>query len=92
MNAAQPGMIGSAIGERRKMKRSIFVKVEWDEDAQVWVATSDDIGLVNAAINRVIHAGARTKNPPRLFYTLARHRGLYRRWLMFAGIVAGHFA
>jgi hypothetical protein len=31
------------------MKRSIIVKVEWDEEAKVWVATSDDIGLVTEA-------------------------------------------
>ena len=31
------------------MKRSIIVKVEWDEEAKVWVATSDDIGLVAEA-------------------------------------------
>ena len=54
-------------------------------DTRVAPGRRDDIGLLNAAVCRVIHLGARTKNPPRLFYTLARHRGLFRRWLMFAG-------
>ncbi|HEY7629297.1 MAG TPA: carboxymuconolactone decarboxylase family protein [Thermoleophilaceae bacterium] len=42
-----------------------------------------DIGRVNAAITRVlgIATGGR---PPHLFTTLARHRGLFRRWLWFA--------
>jgi Domain of unknown function (DUF1902) len=28
---------------------SIIVKVEWDDEAKVWVATSDDIGLATEA-------------------------------------------
>jgi AhpD family alkylhydroperoxidase len=43
-----------------------------------------DIGVVNAlaawALGRVAGTG-----PPRLFTTLGRHRGLFRRWLLFAG-------
>jgi Domain of unknown function (DUF1902) len=31
------------------MKRSIIVRVEWDDEAKVWVATSDDIGLATEA-------------------------------------------
>jgi hypothetical protein len=31
------------------MKRSIIVRVDWDDEAKVWVATSDDIGLVTEA-------------------------------------------
>jgi hypothetical protein len=31
------------------MRRSILVRAEWDDDAKVWVATSDDIGLVTEA-------------------------------------------
>jgi hypothetical protein len=31
------------------MHRSIIVKVEWDDEAKVWVATSDDIGLATEA-------------------------------------------
>src|SRR5688572_15667357 len=43
-----------------------------------------DIGLVNAAIARVM--GLATGGPPpNIFTTLARHRGLFRRWLLFAG-------
>ncbi|HKG02893.1 MAG TPA: carboxymuconolactone decarboxylase family protein [Conexibacter sp.] len=42
------------------------------------------IGLVNAAIVRVLGAAVGGE-PPRVFTTLARHRGLFRRWLWFAG-------
>ena len=43
-----------------------------------------EIGFVNHVIARV--AGAATGGPPpNLFTTLARHRGLFRRWLRFAG-------
>ena len=32
------------------MKKIYFVKAEWDEEAKVWVATSDDVpGLVTEA-------------------------------------------
>jgi hypothetical protein len=31
------------------MNRSIIVKVDWDDEAQVWVATSDDVGLATEA-------------------------------------------
>lgn len=35
---------------RRKPKHAFSVKATWDEEAQVWVATSDDIpGLVTEA-------------------------------------------
>ena len=30
-------------------RRSIIVRVDWDDEAKVWVATSDDIGLVTEA-------------------------------------------
>jgi AhpD family alkylhydroperoxidase len=43
-----------------------------------------DIGLVNAAIVRVIGLAAGGR-PPHVFTTLARNRGLFRRWLWFAG-------
>ena len=43
-----------------------------------------DIGLVNDAITRVLGVAAGGP-PPHLFTTLARHRGLFRRWLAFAG-------
>jgi AhpD family alkylhydroperoxidase len=42
-----------------------------------------EIGLVNSAIARA--AGLRLKTgPPNVFTTLGRHRGLFRRWLVFA--------
>jgi alkylhydroperoxidase family enzyme len=43
-----------------------------------------DIGLVNMGLARIIGA-ATGGGPPNLFTTLSRHRGLYRRWLAFAG-------
>jgi AhpD family alkylhydroperoxidase len=52
---------------------------------RVGPATRAELGPVNALLMRVIQAGARTKNPPNLFTTLGRHRGLFRRWLLFAG-------
>jgi AhpD family alkylhydroperoxidase len=42
------------------------------------------IGLVNAGIARLAGLATRGK-PPHIFTTLARHRGLFRRWLWFAG-------
>lgn len=42
------------------------------------------IGPVNAAIAWVI-GRATGGRPPHIFTTLARHRGLFRRWLWFAG-------
>jgi alkylhydroperoxidase family enzyme len=46
--------------------------------------TSRQVGLVNAGILRAIGlaVGGRA---PNVFTTLARHRGLFRRWLLFAG-------
>jgi len=42
------------------------------------------LGWVNFAITKV--AGRVTRGrPPRIFTTLGRHRGLFRRWLWFAG-------
>lgn len=31
------------------MRTSIIVRAEWDDEAKVWVATSEDIGLVTEA-------------------------------------------
>jgi hypothetical protein len=31
------------------MNRSIIVKVDWDDEAKVWVAISDDIGIATEA-------------------------------------------
>jgi AhpD family alkylhydroperoxidase len=42
------------------------------------------IGIVNWAIVRALGRAAGGK-PPHIFTTLARHRGLFRRWLLFAG-------
>ena len=43
-----------------------------------------DIGIVNLAIARLL--GAMTGGgPPNIFTTLARHRGVFRKWLRFAG-------
>lgn len=42
------------------------------------------IGPVNAAIVRAL-GRATGGRPPNIFTTLARHRGLFRRWLWFAG-------
>lgn len=36
--------------KEEKMEKALFVRAEWDEEAEVWVATSDDIpGLVTEA-------------------------------------------
>lgn len=43
-----------------------------------------EIGLVNSAIVWVL-GRATGGRPPNVFTTLARHRGLFRRWLWFAG-------
>ena len=46
--------------------------------------TRREIGLVNAGIVRVLGL-ATGGRPPNIFTTLARHHGLFRRWLWFAG-------
>jgi alkylhydroperoxidase family enzyme len=46
--------------------------------------TRREIGPLNAAIVRVLGL-ATGGRPPHIFTTLARHRGLFRRWLWFAG-------
>jgi len=43
-----------------------------------------EIGLVNAGLARLIGL-ATGGRPPHVFTTLARNRGLFRRWLWFAG-------
>src|SRR5690606_34781064 len=47
-------------------------------------ATRRDMGLVNTAITGALGAAAGT-GPPNLFTTLARHRRMFRPWLLFAG-------
>lgn len=44
----------------------------------------EQVGLVNAAILRAIGFGLGGR-APNVFSTLARHRGLFRRWLLFVG-------
>jgi alkylhydroperoxidase family enzyme len=46
--------------------------------------TRAEIGRVNHALARLLGA-ATGGEPPNVFTTLARHRGLFRRWLRFAG-------
>lgn len=41
------------------------------------------IGLLNAGIARIAGLGMGGR-PPNIFTTLGRHRGLFRRWLVFA--------
>jgi alkylhydroperoxidase family enzyme len=54
-----------------------------DEHPRIAPGGRRQIGLVNAAIARA--AGMRTRTgPPNIFTTLGRHRGLFRRWLVFA--------
>lgn len=43
-----------------------------------------DVGPVNAAILKVLGAASEGR-PLNVFTTLARHRSLFRRWLVFAG-------
>lgn len=48
-----------------------------------------DIGVANTLIARVLGLAAGT-NPPHVFTTLARHRSLFWRWLIFAsGLMPG---
>lgn len=52
--------------------------------ARISPGSRSDIGWVNTGIVRVIGL-ATGGRPPHIFTTLARHRGLFRRWLFFAG-------
>lgn len=54
------------------------------EGPRIAPGTSREIGLVNAAIVKLIGVAVGGA-PPRVFTTLARHRRLFRRWLVFAG-------
>jgi AhpD family alkylhydroperoxidase len=56
------------------------------DDSGPRIAPGDrrQLGLLNAGIARL--AGIVTRGrPPHIFTTLGRHRGLFRRWLWFAG-------
>jgi AhpD family alkylhydroperoxidase len=56
------------------------------DEPRITPGTRAEIGPVNAALCAAIALGARTpRRPPRVFTTLARHRGLFRAWLRFAG-------
>ena len=55
-----------------------------DAAPRIAPATRAEMGAVNHLIARVIGA-ATGAGPPNVFTTLARHRGLFRAWLRFAG-------
>jgi AhpD family alkylhydroperoxidase len=48
-------------------------------------AGRDELGPVNALLVRIAGRIAGTTDPPNLFTTMGRNRGLFRRWLLFAG-------
>jgi AhpD family alkylhydroperoxidase len=54
------------------------------EQPRIGPGNREQIGPVNAAIVWVL-GRATGGRPPNVFTTLARHRGLFRRWLWFAG-------
>src|SRR5690606_31634818 len=59
------------------------------DEPRIRPGTPREIGLVNAAIARLIGVASGGKSP-NVFTTLARHRGLFRRWLVFAsGLMPG---
>jgi AhpD family alkylhydroperoxidase len=53
-------------------------------EARIPPGTARDIGRLNFTIARVLGM-ATGGSPPNVFTTLARHRGLFRKWLRFAG-------
>jgi alkylhydroperoxidase family enzyme len=58
-------------------------------EPRITPGTSQQIGRVNGAIVRVLALGTGGV-PANIFTTLARHRGLFRRWLAFAaGLMPG---
>ena len=52
--------------------------------ARIEPGSREQIGLLNHWLTRLAGAVA-GGGPPHVFTTLARHRGLFRRWLRFAG-------
>jgi AhpD family alkylhydroperoxidase len=52
--------------------------------ARIPPGSAAEIGRLNFTIARVLGVAAGS-GPPNIFTTLARHRGLFRRWLRFAG-------
>jgi AhpD family alkylhydroperoxidase len=55
-----------------------------ESSARVRPGNRREIGWLNAGIARLLGLAAGGK-PPHVFTTIARHRGLFRRWLLFAG-------
>lgn len=54
------------------------------DGARIGPGNRRELGWVNFAIAKI--AGRATRGrPPHIFTTLGRHRGLFRRWLWFAG-------
>ncbi|HEX5713522.1 MAG TPA: carboxymuconolactone decarboxylase family protein [Solirubrobacterales bacterium] len=58
--------------------------MEGGSQPRIRPGTRAQVGALNAAILRVIGLGVGGR-APNVFTTLARHRGLFRRWLLFAG-------
>ena len=48
-------------------------------------ATRSELGLPNYLIARISARAAKTTAPLNLFTTIGRNRGMFRRWLLFAG-------
>jgi hypothetical protein len=63
--------------------------MEEGRTARIAPGSRREIGVVNAAIARLLGL-ATGGRPPHIFTTLARHRGLFRRWLWFvSGLMPG---
>ena len=48
-------------------------------------ASAAEVGRLNSLLLKISQRAAKTTRPPNLFATMARSRGLFRRWLFFAG-------
>lgn len=55
-----------------------------EDGPRIAPGTRRQVGALNAVILRAIGLGV-GGGAPNVFTTLARHRGLFRRWLLFAG-------
>jgi alkylhydroperoxidase family enzyme len=53
-------------------------------EPRIGPGTAAEIGRLNMLLARALGAAVGS-GPPNIFTTLARHRGLFRRWLRFAG-------
>jgi alkylhydroperoxidase family enzyme len=58
--------------------------MEGGSQPRIRPGTRAEVGALNAAILRLVGLGVGGR-APNVFTTLARHRGLFRRWLLFAG-------